>query len=355
MRFITCILECLSLLVDHKHLQPHGHFKVEEFYVNLEDEIKELDELNEGEDVNLETSEPIPVTRFTTSKEAEVENPFQDFKRPRRSKVWDDFLEPAMIKGKWKVRCKYCKSPLSILAFKSTTHLNRHLDTCSKTALHLKQQQMINFLPSDSSIGRNQSRFVSGLHNGKFDMLKMREEIAHWLTMHEHPFTMVEEEGFNLMMKQEMPQWTSVFRYTIRIDSFKVYDFEKKKLKALLKMVDQISLTTDLWWSGPQRIEYMVLTAHFVDLDWKLQKRVLNFVHLPPPRKGANIADCILTCLREWEIENKVSVLIFFAILILVFFLVVICELINHLFSFSHRFSQFKWTMQVQMIIVFRF
>ena len=179
---------------------------------------------------------------------------------------------------------------------------------------------MINFLPSDSSIGTNQSGFVSALHNGKFDMLKMRKGIAHWLTMHEHPFTIVEEEGFNLMMKRGIPQWISVSRHTIRTDSFKVYDFEKKKLKALLKMVDQIILTTDLWRSGPQRIEYMVLTAHFVDLDWKLQKRVLNFVHLPPPRKGANIADCILTCLREWEIENKVSVLIFFAILILVFF-----------------------------------
>ena len=68
---------------------------------------------------------------------------------------------------------------------------------------------------------------------------------------------------------------------------------------------------------------------------------MLNFVHLPPPHKGANIADYILTCLREWEIENKISVLIFFAILILVFFLVVIRELINHFFSFSLRFSQF--------------
>ena len=97
---------------------PMGTSRVEEFYVNLEDEIKESDELNEGEDVNLETSEPTPIT---TSKEAEVENPFQDFKRPRRSKVWDDFLEHEMIKGKWKVRCKYCKSPISILASKITT------------------------------------------------------------------------------------------------------------------------------------------------------------------------------------------------------------------------------------------
>ena len=243
----------------------------------------------------METSEPTPIT---TSKEAEVENPFQDFKRPKRSKVWDDFLEHKMIKVKWKVRCKYCKSPLSILASKRTTHLNRHLDTCSKKALHLKQQQMINFLPFDSSIDTNQSGFVSALNSGKFDMLKMREGIAHWLTMHEHPFTMVEEEEFNLMMKRGIPQWTSVSRHTIRTDSFKVYDFEKK-LKALLKMVHRISLTIDLWRSRPQRIECMVLTTHFVNLDWKLQKRVLNFVLLPPPRKGANIADCILTCLRE--------------------------------------------------------
>ena len=124
---------------------PMGTSRVKEFYVNLEDD-KESDEHNEGEDVNWETCESTPIT---TSKEVEVENLFQDFKRPRRSKVWNDFLELEMIKEKWKVKCKYCKSPLSILASKSTTHLNRHLDTCSKKALHLKQQQMINFLPSD--------------------------------------------------------------------------------------------------------------------------------------------------------------------------------------------------------------
>ena len=118
-----------------------------------------------------------------------------------------------MIKGKWKVRCN--KSFVSILASKSITHLNRQLDTCSKKALHLKEQQMINYLPFDSSISTNQSGFVSDLHNGKFDMLKMRERIAQWLTMHENPYTMVEEEGFNLMMKRGIPQWTSVSRHTI--------------------------------------------------------------------------------------------------------------------------------------------
>jgi hypothetical protein len=261
------------------------------------------------EDVSIEVNEePCEPPSDTTSKEVvTTENPFHNSKRPRRSKVWDEFFEPEMIKNQWKVKCKYCKTPLSLLKSKSTTHMHRHLESCVAKAKHMRQQKMINFLPSDSSTSTNHSGFVSALHNGKLDMLKMREGIAHWITMHEHPFSVVEEEGFNLMMKRGIPEWNRVSRVTIRADSFKVYEFEKKKLKDLFKKVERISLTTDLWKSKAQKIEYMVITAHFVDLDWKLQKRVINFVHLPPPRKGANIADCMLTCLREWEIEDKVS------------------------------------------------
>ncbi|KAK8565562.1 hypothetical protein V6N12_059120 [Hibiscus sabdariffa] len=229
---------------------PVGVSRVEELFVNVDDN------LNEEDECNVEASEPL---LDTTTKEAE-----------------------------------------------STSHLKRHIDGCIKKSRFLKQQQALNFLPSESSTGTDQSGFVSALHDGKVDMLKMREAMAHWIIMHEHPFSIVEEEGFNLMMKRGMPQWTSVSRVTMRSDSFKVYEFEKLKLKALLKKVDRISLTTDLWKSKPQKIEYMVLTAHFVDLDWKLQKRVLNFVHFPPLRKEANIVDCILKCLKEWEIEDKV-------------------------------------------------
>lgn len=38
----------------------------------------------------------------------------------------------------------------------------------------------------------------------------------------------------------------------------------------------------------------------------RLNKRVLNFVHVPPPRTGLDIADGIYKCLKEWEIEDKV-------------------------------------------------
>lgn len=165
---------------------------------------------------------------------------------------------------------------------------------------------MINFLPSDSSAGTPNSGHVSDLHNDKLDMLCIREVIANWIVIHEKPFSVV-EEGLNMMLKRRIPQRTFVSCHTIKINAFKVYEEEKKKLKALLKDVDRISLTTDLWRARPQRIEYMVLTGHFVDRDWKLQKRFLSFVHIPP-RKSKDIVNYIFKCLKEREIENKVSV-----------------------------------------------
>nr|XP_027075831.1 zinc finger BED domain-containing protein RICESLEEPER 2-like [Coffea arabica] len=51
----------------------------------------------------------------------------------------------------------------------------------------------------------------------------------------------------------------------------------------------------------------MVVTGHFIDSDWVLQKRVLNFCNVPPPHTGVIIADALSKCFIDWGIENKVS------------------------------------------------
>ena len=63
-------------------------------------------------------------------------------------------------------------------------------------------------------------------------------------------------------------------------------------MKEVLKGVTRISLTTNPLKSRNQKNEYMMITGHFVDNDWSLQKRVLNFIHVSP-RRGVNIADAI--------------------------------------------------------------
>ncbi|GJS61920.1 zinc finger BED domain-containing protein RICESLEEPER 2-like protein [Tanacetum coccineum] len=103
-----------------------------------------------------------------------------------------------------------------------------------------------------------------------------------------------------------MLQWERTSRASIKNDCVKVYEIEKKKLKNYLKGINKISVTTDMWKSTNQKIEYMVLTGHFVDSNWRLQKRVLSFIHLPPPHRGTDIADNLYKCFKDWNIENKV-------------------------------------------------
>ena len=54
----------------------------------------------------------------------------------------------------------------------------------------------------------------------------------------------------------------------------------------------------------------MVLTAHFVDSDWKLQKRILNFCQIAN-HKGDTIGRLIESCLIEWLIENIFTITIY--------------------------------------------
>ncbi|KAK9995452.1 hypothetical protein SO802_020138 [Lithocarpus litseifolius] len=51
---------------------------------------------------------------------------------------------------------------------------------------------------------------------------------------------------------------------------------------------------------------YMCVTAHFTDANWVLQKRVLNFCHLPPPHNGVSLFEKVYKLLSMWSIENKI-------------------------------------------------
>lgn len=63
-------------------------------------------------------------------------------------------------------------------------------------------------------------------------------------------------------------------------------------------------MTSDLWTSAITD-GYICLTAHFIDQAWVLQKRILNFCHMPPPHTGVALAEKMYSLVCEWGIENK--------------------------------------------------
>ena len=54
----------------------------------------------------------------------------------------------------------------------------------------------------------------------------------------------------------------------------------------------------------------MVVTFHFVDSNWLLQKRILNFCNVPPSHSSVVIADALRESFTKWGILDKVFTII---------------------------------------------
>ncbi|RYR09074.1 hypothetical protein Ahy_B05g077134 [Arachis hypogaea] len=64
---------------------------------------------------------------------------------------------------------------------------------------------------------------------------------------------------------------------TLARDILMLYETKKVQLqKYFSKYGGRVCITVDNW-SSCQNMAYMCLTVHFIDVDWKLQKRILNF------------------------------------------------------------------------------
>ena len=86
-------------------------------------------------------------------------------------------------------------------------------------------------------------------------------------------------------------------------------DMLKKKpmLKKLLKN-HRIYITTDTW-TFKQNLYYMVLTTQWIDDDWKLQRRILNFCSVAD-HKGETLGKRVEECLLEWGIDRIFTVIV---------------------------------------------
>ncbi|GJW02978.1 zinc finger BED domain-containing protein RICESLEEPER 2-like protein [Tanacetum coccineum] len=138
----------------------------------------------------------------------------------------------------------------------------------------------------------------SVVQNWKFDNARMRELVSHMIMVHELPFTFVEYDLFNLLIKEANLAFNKISRASTRQDCISSYEIGRKKIQKLLNSVNRVSITIDMWTSN-QNIHYMVVTCHFVDSDFKLNKCILSFVDVPPPYSGIGIYDCLFKCLKE--------------------------------------------------------
>ncbi len=82
---------------------------------------------------------------------------------------------------------------------------------------------------------------------------------------------------------------------------------EKKNMRNFLeRQTQRVCLTTDTWTSI-QNMSYMCLIIHFIDEEWNLHKRILNFrpIH---SHKGKEVGKTLEKCLLDWGIQKVLTI-----------------------------------------------
>ncbi|XP_050875967.1 zinc finger BED domain-containing protein RICESLEEPER 2-like [Lathyrus oleraceus] len=212
----------------------------------------------------------------------------------KKSSCWDHFIELTDVVERT-AACKHCHKryrcdPKS----HGTSNMLAHSKICYKNP----------YLEND--LKQTNLAFGSGgliSVSPKFDKEACRKAITLFVILDEHPFRVVDGEGFIFLCNQLEPLLTIPSRRTVARDCFQLYLDEKLRLKAYFRSdCSRVALTTDCWTSI-QNLSYITVTAHFVDNDWNYQKRIISF-SLVPNHKGETIGRKLEDVLREWGLRN---------------------------------------------------
>ncbi|XP_022033048.1 zinc finger BED domain-containing protein RICESLEEPER 4-like [Helianthus annuus] len=295
MRLSSKMSDC-QLPYDDIEFQRSKDTLTKEKMANIDDVIVVNDE-EENAHVNETTN------RVEQQNNDEEDAPYTKRKRRKTSNAWVHFRTISNASGSEVPQCIHCGEKLKKLKDGTTTPLLRHINTsCPKLKAVNKGQLKLN-------VGFGNSTESSSLiQNWKFSNARMREVISHMIMVHELPFNFIEYELFNMLMKEANPAFNKISRASIRQDCISSYEIGKKRTQKPLNTVNRVSITTDMWTSV-QNIHYMVVTCHFVDLEFNLHKSILSFVDVPLPYSGVRIYDCLFKCLKDWNIETKVATL----------------------------------------------
>ncbi|PHT44243.1 hypothetical protein CQW23_18268 [Capsicum baccatum] len=224
--------------------------------------------------------------------------------RRKRSVAWDHFTSTVDSEGIKKGVCNYCKKEyLADTKEHGTTAMLGHIRKCKKIPCNVDtRQSKIAFQPVTGG-NKGDVSIVSW----KFDQEECRKALCRMIILDELPFRFVEKEGFKQFMKVVQPLFRIPSRTTVTRDCFDLFDEEKNKMRSIFKETQQrVCITTDTWTSV-QRINYMCITAHWIDKNWTLHKRVINFCPISSHR-GEDLAKGIVKCLHEWGLHRIFTV-----------------------------------------------
>ena len=215
--------------------------------------------------------------------------------------TWDHFKKIQISECHFKAVCHYCQKPYRANSKGHViTNLLNHVPNYVKNPNRdaLKGQQTLAFEPKMN--GEEGFQLVPTAFNVEVS----RKALAEIIIIDELPFRFVEGCEFHKYSTTLQPKLRIrdiPSRQTVARDVIGINGVEREKLREALKG-RRVCLTMDTWTSI-QNLNYMSLTCHFIDDDWNLHKRILNFCQVEDHR-GETISKKIEMCLCEWSVNG---------------------------------------------------
>lgn len=209
----------------------------------------------------------------------------------RTSPVWKHY-DVVWVGTHWLATCNYCKvNQYNADSVKGTSNPRRHTETCQAYKVFLANN------PSAAVVN-------------SFDQKTYCKLFAQVVLCHGYALSVAEHERLRNLHSYLNPQVKSISRNTLLKWCLLEHSSLKNDLIAsFVSLSSRVCLTCDLWQSTCGKYGWLTLTSHYVDTKWKLQSKVLNFRHFPPPHNAFEIYKVVHDLLREWGLDRKVFTL----------------------------------------------
>ncbi|KAL3819184.1 hypothetical protein ACJIZ3_005089 [Penstemon smallii] len=236
--------------------------------------------------------------------------------RRKKSMVWEHFTIEPISENCIRACCNQCKKSFAYMSGSKnsgTSHLKRHIGTgiCPGSRHNQENDQpstsapRINISVNGTNRPRKRFREPNAVASIYLDGDSCSHEYAKMIIQHDYPLNMAEHSGFIGFAQTIYPQFSVTSVGTVQEQLMNIYFREKQKLMDLVNGIPgRISLTMDLWTSN-QSLDYVLLTGHFIDNDWKLQRRILNFIEVPFPDSDTAFSNAVAACLNDWSSKGN--------------------------------------------------
>jgi hypothetical protein len=213
----------------------------------------------------------------------------------RRSKVWEHFEKDLVeVGGVLKAVCKYCSLLMISSKTTGTNSLRNHIAEHCPKITEVDREMFIATMKRQPTEGS----FV-------FNPQKSRELMVKWCISVEIPFNKFDDPHFAPWIESLQPTFKPGGRQTVRNAYVGSYEKEVQMLQNEFQNLDsRICFTSDLWTSN-QKLGYICITAHYVDSNFVLKKKIIGFRDVKYPHTGLAIEEAISKCLPEWGIKGK--------------------------------------------------